>query len=286
MNAAAQEAPYTLRHIEEMLGLPRRAVMGLIDAGFVQPRRGPRKEYRFTFQDVVLLRTAHHLRAAQVPPQRLLRSLKALRAKLPASAPLSGLRIKAIGNEVAVRAGDAHWETGSGQLLMDFEVAAGQGSVTFLEHGRDAAVPLPPSRTGPSSADALFRAAEQIEARDAAAAEQGYRQVLALDATHADATINLSALLCGSGRSGEAAALCRAALQRHGDEPLLHFNLAIALEDLQQPLPAVDHYAACLTLDPRQADAHFNAARLLESLGRRQEALRHYSAYRRLVREG
>lgn len=280
MNAPAQEAPYTLRHIEEMLGLSRSAVAGLIDAGFVLPTRGPRNEYRFSFQDVVLLRTAHHLRAAQVPPRKLLRSLKELRAKLPAAMPMSGLRIQAIGNEVAVRDGSVPWEAQSGQLLMDFEVAPERGAVAFFEPARNK-----PAAPPEASADALFDAAERIEAEDPAAAEQAYRAVLARAPGHAAAAINLSALLCGSGRAAEAAALCRDLLQaRKAQAPLLHFNLAIALEDLGQPEAALEQYALCLRLDPTQADAHYNAARLHEQLGRRQEALRHYSAYRRLLK--
>lgn len=288
MNTTAQEAPYTLRHIEEMLGLPRRTVVGLIDAGFVAPRRGPRNEYRFSFQDVVLLRTAHHLRTAQVPPRRLLRALKELRAKLPAEVPLSGLRIKAIGNEVAVRDGSVHWEDAeSGQLLMDFEVAAGQGAVAFLEHGRApaAAAPAPVSAAVPVlTPQQRFEQAEALEAVDPRAAEQVYRALLASDPGQVDPAVNLSALLCDAGRSAEAAVICQRALQAGAIDPLLHFNLAIAFEDLRQPQLALDQYEQCLALDPAQADAHFNAGRVYELLGRKREALRHYSAYRRLSR--
>ena len=59
-----------------MLGLSRGVVAGLIAAGFVTPSRGPRNEYRFTFQDLVLLRTALALQAARIPPRRILRSLR------------------------------------------------------------------------------------------------------------------------------------------------------------------------------------------------------------------
>ena len=94
-----------------MLALPRRTITALISAGFVTPQRGPRNAYRFTFQDVVLLRTAHQLREAQLPQRRLLRSLTQLRAKLPDQMPMSGLRIKVIGNDVAVRdAAAGNWE--------------------------------------------------------------------------------------------------------------------------------------------------------------------------------
>ncbi len=53
-----------------MLGLSRSAVARLIAHGFVSPSRGPRNEYRFSFRDVVLLRTAHKLQLADIPTRR------------------------------------------------------------------------------------------------------------------------------------------------------------------------------------------------------------------------
>ncbi|MBL8362099.1 MAG: tetratricopeptide repeat protein [Rubrivivax sp.] len=276
------DARYTLRQIEELLGLPRRVVAGLVEAGFVTPQRGPRNAYRFTFQDVVLLRTAHRLRTAQVPTKRLVQSLKALREQLPAEVPITGLRIKAAGTQVAVRRGGAPWEPLTGQLLLDFEVAAGENTVAFIDHPRPTAGEVPRAPTSAALAERFDRA-ERLEPQDAAAAEALYREVLADEPGHADAAVNLAALLCDAGRAAEARAACLQGLAAHPDVALLHYNLAIALEDLREPAQALEAYAACLRLDPSQADAHYNAARLNERLGRRQAALRHYNAYRRLV---
>jgi len=88
---------FTLRRVQAMLGLSRHIVSGLIDAGFVTPTRGRRNEWRFTFQDLMLLRTAHALQEQNIPARRILRSLARLKATLPAELPLSGLRITAIG---------------------------------------------------------------------------------------------------------------------------------------------------------------------------------------------
>jgi tetratricopeptide (TPR) repeat protein len=278
VTAAAVDAPYTLRSIEEMLGLGRGVVASLINAGFVSPARGARNEYRFTFQDVVLLRTAHHLRSAKIPPRRLLRSLQQLKAKLPAEVPLTGLRIRAVGNDVAVRNADAQWEAGSGQLLMDFEVASVQGTVSFLQRA-----PLPGDAVAvPRTAEDWFSEGEQLEAADRVGAEVAYREALSAAPGHANAALNLGALLCENGRCAEAIDLYDRAIALSPEQPLLHFNRAIALEDQHRDREALSSYQRCLQLAPDLADAHFNAARLHEKLGERQGALRHYSAYRRL----
>ena len=47
---------------------------------------------------------------------------------------------------------------------------------------------------------------------------------------------------------------------------------------------ALASYDACLRLAPDLADAHYNAARLHEQLGDAKQAVRHFSAYRRLQR--
>lgn len=271
------QAPHTLRSLQEMLGLSRSAISGLIANGFVHPARGPRNEYRFSFRDVVLLRTAHDLQAADIPTRKILRALQRLKATLPSELPLTGLRITAVGSTIAVRERDSQWEAESGQLLMDFEVAPTRGSVSFVEH-----LPNDGAKAESSSAGAWFAQGEELEARDMQAAEAAYREALAIAPDFADAYLNLGAILCESGRHAEAAALYDLALEHAPDVALLHFNRAVALEDMGRLPEALQSYERCLQLDPTVADAHFNAARLHDHLGHRREAIRHFSAYRRL----
>ena len=73
-------------------------------------------------------------------------------------------------------------------------------------------------------------------------------------------------------------------LARAPREARLHYNRALALEDLGRENDALAAYEACIAMAEDFADAHFNAARLYEQLGRKQLALRHFSAYRRLQR--
>jgi tetratricopeptide (TPR) repeat protein len=276
------DTPYTIRSIQEMLGLSRGVISSLIAAGFVRPTRGMRNEYRFTFQDVVLLRTAAELQAAQIAPRKILLALRRLKERLPSELPIAGLRISAVGNDVTVREGGAQWQADSGQMVMDFQFAPLKGSVTFLKRPSAPAAALP---SAPAAAvDAAFSLGEALEATDRKAAEAAYRKVLALDPDHADAYLNLGALLCDAKRCKEAVALYDEALRRKPGEALLHFNRAVALEDQGRALDALAAYNASLQLAPDLADAHYNAARLHEQLGDAKNAVRHFSAYRRLER--
>ncbi|MBL8288051.1 MAG: tetratricopeptide repeat protein [Rubrivivax sp.] len=305
---------WSLREVGNTLGLSRALVLSLVAAGFVKPARGKRREYRFSFQDMVLLRTAHQLRVAQIPSRSIVRSLHRLRATLPEAMPLTGLRLLAVGDEVAVREGGSRRAADSGQLLFDFEMplppppqqrpppatveqaAAESGAAvrsaapgargaptataTATATATIAAAPVPL----PRSARSWFERASEREASDAAAAERAYRSAIALDPDFADAWLNLGVLLGNAGRLAEAIALYRQALVRLPREPLLHFNLAVMLEDAGRAAEALAAYDRCLGIDAEVADAHFNAARLHELLGHSREAIRHYSAYRRLTR--
>jgi tetratricopeptide (TPR) repeat protein len=286
---APQPASFTLRQIEQMLGLSPRVIASLVRSGFVTPARGPRNEYRFTFQDVVLMRTARALQAASIPTRRILKSLRSLRESLADELPLSGLRITAFGDRVTVRQADAQWEPESGQLVMDFEVAAG-GDVAALvpvarAHEPAAAAgsrgPRQPAAE-PAAASDWFERGVALEGVDPVRAEAAYRHAIALAPGYGDPYLNLGALMCEVGRCGEAASLYEGALSRGVSEPLLYFNLAIALEDLGRSTEALRRYADCLERAPDFADAHFNAARLHQAAGHAQLALRHFSAYRRL----
>jgi tetratricopeptide (TPR) repeat protein len=274
-----EEATFTLRRVQAMLGLSRTVVSGLISAGFVVPTRGPRNEHRFTFQDLMLLRTAYALQASKIPPRKILRSLARLKATLPETLPLTGLRITAVGADVAVRDRNGHWAADSGQLLMDFEVAPAHGanSVAFLEHR--------PAELAPrDDADSWFARAEALEASDPGGAERAYQEALARRPEFTDAYLNLGAMWCEGGRSDEAVELYEHALALCPPSALVFYNRAVALEDLQRAREAIASYERALDLDPALADAHYNIGRLQEVLGDARGALRHFSAYRRLQR--
>ena len=268
---------YSLREVERLLGLPRSVVSGLIEAGFVAPTRGRRREYRFTFQDLVVLRTAQGLSEAKIPPARILRSLRRLRAKLPQQMPLAGLRIEAVGDAVVVSEGQTQWGPDNGQYVLQFQVASPGGELAFF--GPSQAQP-------PEPAERWFERGLALEATDPDQACAAYRRALDGNAEHRDAYVNLGRLLHERGALRAAETVYRDGLHHCAADATLLFNLAILQEDLGEPRNAADSYRAALDVAPDLADAHYNLARLCEAQGLQREALRHWSAFRKLTGPG
>jgi tetratricopeptide (TPR) repeat protein len=266
--------PYGVRDVEKLLRLPRSTIRSLVDAGFVSPARGPRRAWRFSFQDLVVLRTARTLTEAHVPAKRITRSIRELRRQLPDTIPLSGLAICAVGDRVVVREGASRWQADSGQYLLALE-SDGAGSIAVVE---------PPESQGPASAEARFESAVSFEKIDPDAALQAYAEAIAADPQRVDAHINYGWLLHELGRLDEAERVYRDAIDSGVDDPLLHFNLGVLLEDRGRRVEALQAYEAALRADPRHADALHNAALLADGLGRAQDAIRYMAQYRRLAR--
>lgn len=265
---------YSVRDVERLVRIPRRRIRSLVEAGFVSPVRGPRNAWLFSFQDLIVLRTAQALAAAKVPHQRITRSVKELRRRLPESMPLSGLNISAQAEGVVVKEGGRRWRAESGQYLLGFEADPAEHSPSALEG---------PDAERPADADDWFERGVALESQDPEGAIDAYERAIAADAGLLKARINLGCLLHEKGRLDRAEAVYREALRAHGDDPMVLFDLGVLLDDRRRPIEAADAYRTALRRDPRFADCHFNLALLFERLGRPRDAIQHLSAYRRLT---
>ncbi len=274
----------TRRHLStadaaRILGLSEPRVRELVRSGMCTPARDGRR-YAFSFQELVVLRTAAGLLARNVPMARVRRALSALVRELPTERPLSGLRIWADGRQIAVRDGGAAWEPETGQTLLDFDLDGLARSVGEL---RSVDTTAAESDDPHARALAEFERALDLEDGDPAAACDAYGRALALDPDLVDAWVNLGRIAHESGNAREAVRLYHEALERSPEDPVIHFNLALALEDARGPAPAAEHYERALALDPTFADAHYNLASVCEKLDRKADALRHYHAYKKLT---
>jgi tetratricopeptide (TPR) repeat protein len=273
---------YGMREVQRLLQLPRSTLQGLVKLGFVRPSRGPRRQYLFSFQDLIILRAARALMQADIPQRRIRRSLGQLRERLPAAVPLSGLAICAVGDRVVVREGASHWQADDGQYLLGFGVSVRNGVLRLSEH-KQARAPAPAAAQAPLDAEDWFGEGMRLESIDPAAALAAYSRAAEADSGHAAAWINWGRLLHERGEARAAEKVYRRALEHCGADSLLLFNLGVALEDLADEQGALAAYHAAITEDPNLADCHYNLARLYESAGKTQHAIRHLGQYRRLV---
>lgn len=271
---------YATRDVAALLGLSAAQVRSYIRDGFLSPPQGARGEYRFSFQDLILLRTAKGLLAAKVPRRRIRLALQKLQQQLPEGKPLTGVRITAQDHQVVVRDGHELWDPASGQILMDFDVAELQRKAATL-------VPVTDSRARkkkePSTAEAWFEQGVELEEEDPEGAIDAYRRALDREPDLPEIWLNLGRLLHERGDLAEAERCYRQAVEIDPDEPVAIFDLGVALQDQERFAEAAAAYEQALALDDSFADAHYNLATVYESLGERQAAFRHFKSYKSLI---
>jgi tetratricopeptide (TPR) repeat protein len=269
--------------VARIVGVPPERVRSWVRAGMCQPaRRG--RILEFSFQDLVLLRTACGLLQQRVPPYRVRRALRELTRQLPAERPLSALRFCAEGREVVVRDGRVAWQPESGQTVFLFEVgdlARCSGTLVRADQHRAASEQAAAENQDPA-AD-WFERALAVEDDDPQQACLWYRKALDLNPELADAYVNLGRLIHEAGDAVEAVRLYHQALKRVPSDAVGHYNLALAFEDLRKQAAAARHYRHAIRTEPGFADAHFNLARVLEKLGRKDEASWHFLVYSKLT---
>ena len=271
---------FSTRDVARLLGLSETQVRSQARAGFLTPERGPRNGYRFSFQDLVLLRTARELAQARIPLRRIRTALCGLARDLPRGRSLSEIRIVADGDSVLVHEGGTAWNPESGQLHIDFAGTAPKGPAA---RAAKSLAPHPRPKHQGLGAWELFDLALELELSDPAAAFRTYSEALAKDPQLSDAHVNLGRLLQLAGRTAEAIEHYLSAIRAGSTDPTAPFNLGTALEELGRWRDALAAYQQAIDTEASFADAHFNLARLSDQLGRRAEAIRHLRAYKRLV---
>src|SRR5258705_4844072 len=167
---------YDTKDLERLFGLPASAVRSLTRAGHINPvKRGRRLHY--SFQDLLMLRTASALRSANISANRINRTLQTLRATLPAGAALNQRSLSALGDRIAIREGKMLWESESGQYVLALDIGEEKGGLHVIPRPEAAS----PSA---SSADEHYTRAFALEDVDPDGARAAYQACLKADPHH------------------------------------------------------------------------------------------------------
>ncbi len=274
---------FTDEQVSELVGMTARQLKGLQRQGLLSA--GP----EYSFQDLVLLRTATRLRE-RLPSRQVNAALRSLRSRYGAA--LSELRITAEGGRVIARDDHAAFQPASGQCLLDFEQAPsasddheGHNLVSF--EPRTSSLPAPSlTRGGPRAepnADAWYTRGCELDPEHPAEALEAYLAAIEHDPEHADAHLNAGRLFHEQGAFELAEQHYREAVRLVPAEATGWFNLGVVLEDQSRHDEADEAYERALVCNPRSIDARVNAARLAEKTGRNHDALRHLRALRNLA---
>ena len=252
---------YSTREAASLVGLAPDRIRRFVRRGLLAPRRTPGGEYRFSFQDMVLLRTAKSLLDAHVSSRRAIAALTRLQSRLAAQSdgqPLSAMRIFADGNTVLVQDDDALWdaETGQGQLAITVQRLAGE--VRTLARRNLAA-----RQAGVLDSDAWYNLGLDLEEVEPDKASDAYRRAIALDPANADAHVNLGRLHQVRGDLERAKRHYQQALDAVSDHPLAIYNLGTVYDELGELEVAVGYYQRAEEVP----DAHYNLARVFELRG-------------------
>jgi tetratricopeptide (TPR) repeat protein len=229
----------------------------------------------YSFQNLVVLRTAKGLTDAGVSVARIRKVLECLERQLGGETAISSLKIYASGKRVVVWDGASRWQPDSGQFLLNFETA-------------QILPPRPLTRRTTrvqgdlDSAQRWFQRALAYEEDSPEEARRAYEEAIRINPALTDAHINLGLLHHDLGQFVEAERCYRRALEFQPSLALAHFNLGVVLEDRGKKSAALKAYQEALKHAPDFLEAHCNLAQLYEKLGRKRDALRHYAAANRL----
>ena len=269
---------YTTKEVAELIGLNTDQVRHYVRRKLIQPRRGERGEFRFSFQDVVLLRTAKGLMDAKVSTRKAYRALVKLQAELAQVKSLSSVRIYANGPNVVVQDDNNIWEVETGQVALDFAVQEASTVVQKVEaiaeqHISEAAM------AEDLDSDEWYNLGLDLEEVDADKAPDAYKQAIRLEPKNADAHVNLGRLYQLDGNLKLAKRHYELALTARPGHQLAYYNLGTVFDELDETEKAAEFYEQA----PAIPDAHYNLARICELRGDEVSAHRHMRHYRDLM---
>ncbi len=301
-----------------MLGMPVAQLRAWVRAGFLEPARGTRGEFLFSFQDLVLLRTASNLVRAKIKPRRVRAALYKLKAQMPEDRPLSGIHIATEGTELVVHDREGPWNPESGQRLFSFSLEASNDNgpnvevlptqkplqlvrVETLEslqekHAEDS-IPSQPIEAPelPSaeeedeakveaemSADDWFDLGYELETCAPRQARDAYRRALELNPDNPEIHLNLGRLLFEASELSASERHYRLAAEGMTEQAEPAFNLGVVLEEMGQLEGAIMAFRESIRREPQFSDGYARLLTALEASGDMEQAAEIRAQYRKL----
>jgi tetratricopeptide (TPR) repeat protein len=279
---------YSIRDVSRILAVQEARLRYWMQTGFVGPtvRKGGR--FYYTFTDLVAVKSAKDLLAADVTLQAARKAVASLKKILPGDThPASKLRLCSDGQTIVALADDVAFEPIGGQVVMAFSLASfGEHVTEVLAMPRvDPSAPVavedsPTEANGGTTAYRHFiEACAAMDRGELETAEHLFRQAVDLEPNMAAALTNLGNLVHRQGEHDEARRLYERALDHDPLQAEARYNLANLLADAGETELAIAELRRVCAACPEFADAHYNLGLMLASVGGAAQAKRHLERY-------
>jgi tetratricopeptide (TPR) repeat protein len=279
---------YSIRDVARILAVQESRLRYWMQTGFVGPtvRKGGR--FYYTFCDLVAVKAAKDLLAAELPLQKARKAVESLKKVLPNDTnPHSKLRVCSDGETIVALKDDVAFEPVSGQVVMAFTLPS------FSEHIAEVLAmprvdPSAPQEITDSPTEAnggttayrhFIEACAAMDRGDTETAEHLFRQAIDLEPHMAAALTNLGNLVYRQGELDEARRLYDRALEHDPNQPEARYNLANLLEDLGETDLAIAELRKVCAAAPEFADAHYNLGLMLAQVGGTSQAKQYLERY-------
>jgi Flp pilus assembly protein TadD/DNA-binding transcriptional MerR regulator len=261
---------YSRQDVLRILRIHPRQLRGWERSGLIAPRE------TYSFQDLVQLRKLRDLRATRLSAASIRASISAMRSVSGMANPLLEASTVRRGSRLIFRHSGVIMEPIARQFVFDFDG----------EHSHDPANVsgsiLTPTQREAQTTRLFLEAVRCEETGKTGDAVRIYHEILALDPSHAPASINLGTIFYHQREFTEAEHLYRQATLADPEYALAYFDLGNVLDELKKLPEAIEAYTTAIRLVPTYADAHYNLALAYERTGQRRKALRHWTAYLKL----
>lgn len=273
-SSKGEDMAYGTQEVAALTNLTPSQIRHYVRRGLVGPVRGERDEYRFSFRDVVLLRTAKRLLNESVTPRRMIAVLNMVSQQLTNAESLASVRIQAEGNTVLVRDERHAWNPETRQQRFAFPEESVGGDVQpitmYAEYD-----PIDPEDL---DSDDWYNLGLDLEEFAPERAPEAYYNSITLDPKNADAHVNLGRMFQMRGDLKHAKRHYQLAIAAAPKHQLAFYNLGTVFDELNDTDQARNYYLNAQEVP----NAHYNLARIYKMRGDEFSSTRHIRMYHRL----
>ncbi|HYB91473.1 MAG TPA: tetratricopeptide repeat protein [Candidatus Binataceae bacterium] len=236
----------------------------------VRPAATRGRNYRFAFNDLLVMRLAKELLPSRRHLELVQRCFQRVREFVEPGRPVTSLKLVNEDGQIVVSDGGVLIDAESGQLLFDYRRERPEGKVE--------------DSFGPARVRERFEEARRIAEEDPLRALTIYSGLLGREPGNFEAHMRLATLL---EREGDLQGALRHLLGAAAIVPAsgeVHVRLGLLYRKRGEEQNSLKSMLRALECDPTSVEAHRNLAEVYEAAGRKRDAQKHLNAIHRLIK--